>query len=413
MANAAVVFHEPSQAQASSWRRLLAPIDPDVFLNEYFGEKPLYIPGEPGKLADLFSWSDLNSALDQDLIPFPHVRLIRGGKYLSPKSYCTKREWHLRPDASLVLKEMSEGATLYLTYGDRLTPKLREFTRSLERELRAVARIDVLAGCSPVRGFGVHWDPFECFNVQLSGTKLWKLYKPQRPYPMKTTFAFPHREDVVESGPPSDPPIWEGILRPGDLIYVPRGWWHHVSPEELPSLHLSVTLEVPAGSDLLHWLADHLKTEDLGRKSVPYWKSAAERGAYLRDMRETVAGQITSQLLDQYLGHLDETAAPQPTLSLPSSVNPGGPSLRPGTVVRFRPSRKFSYDVDPPRGVFRFQWKGKSYEFSTMLLTTFQTLNAGAPQTVDQLSAVAPAIAVKAFLFALWRADLVSIADSH
>jgi hypothetical protein len=55
MANAAAVIPEPASAQASAWDRLLSQVDPTVFLYDYLGEKPLYIPGVPDRFADLFS----------------------------------------------------------------------------------------------------------------------------------------------------------------------------------------------------------------------------------------------------------------------------------------------------------------------------------------------------------------------
>jgi ribosomal protein L16 Arg81 hydroxylase len=409
MANAAAEFHELAQANASSWRRLLAPIDPAMFLNEYFGEKPLYIPGEPDRFAELFSWNELNAVLEQDILSYPQLHLMRDAKDLDPKLYFTKLEGRKRLDTAATLKEMIEGATLIINNGEVLWPRLREFLRDLERELRAVVHVDVLAGCSPAPALKVHWDQFECFNLQLSGAKLWKLYQPERRYALRKTHAFPLRDDVDNPAAPDAPPVWEGVLRTGDLLYVPRGWWHQVIPDEVPSLHIGIGFEPPTGSDLLHWLADRLRTEEIARRNIPYWKSLAERSSFLRDLREAAASHISCQILDEYLAHLDESAAARPTLALPSSANPQGPDLLPDTEVRFRASRKFFCDVDEQSRMFRFQWKGKTYEFSMMLLSVFQILNGGGSETIQKLSGNVPRVAVQAFLLALWTAGLISI----
>jgi ribosomal protein L16 Arg81 hydroxylase len=411
MANAAATIPESANAHDSAWNRLLSPVDPTVFFNDYFGEKPLYIPGEPDRFADLCSWSDLNDVLDLNTLSAPQLHLMRGGKDLDPQLFQSRCEGHNRVDAAAVLKEMAEGATLIINYVDRHIPRLREFARSLERELRASVHVDIFAGCSPAAGLGAHWDHYECLNVQLSGSKLWKIFRPERLYPMRKTFVFPRRDDAETLSAPNRAPVWEGSLRTGDLIYIPRGWWHQVVPEQLPSLHLGITVEVPAGSDLLHWLADRLKAEEFVRKNIPYWKPPTERKSFLRDLRENVASHINDELLAEYLNHLDETSVPRPALGLPDSANAAGPILDSKTRVRLRSARKFTVEVDSPRGFFRFRWKGKSVEFSSLLLPAFQKLNEGAPQTVQQLSDGVPALAVKALVLALWTAGLVSIGE--
>jgi ribosomal protein L16 Arg81 hydroxylase len=410
MVNAAAAIPE-SVHSGTAWGRMLSPIDPAVFLDEHFGEKPLHVPGRPGKLADLFSWQDLNTILEQDMLSYPQLRLVRGGD-LDPKLYFNQHDGRRRVDAAILLKEMSDGATLILRYCDRLVPRLREFACSLERELGVSVHVDMLAGCSRVNALGTHWDEFECFNVQLSGVKYWKVYRPQRLYPQRRTFTFPLRDDVGDSPAlaPEASPAWEGPLRAGDLIYVPRGWWHQVTPEELPSLHLSIAVEPPAGSDFLHWLADRLKSDELVRMNIPYW-NVAKRRAFLDRLHAAAESQVNEGVLAEYLCHSDETAVQRPALGLPQSASAVAPSLRASTRVRLQCPRKFIVEEDSSRGTFRFRCKGQFFEFGSFLLPAFQTLNGGGPQTMQRLSEGIPSIAVQALVLALWTAGLVSIGE--
>jgi len=50
-----------SQTQFGS---LLSPIKPDVFFKDYFGKKPLHIPGYVEKFAGLFDWADFNRIIN-------------------------------------------------------------------------------------------------------------------------------------------------------------------------------------------------------------------------------------------------------------------------------------------------------------------------------------------------------------
>ena len=64
-------------------------------------------------------------------------------------------------------------------------------------------------------------------------------------------------------------PVLDCVLEAGDLLYVPRGWWHHVLPEEGPSLHLSIGTYAPTVHDYLSWAcARHLPAALAARRSL-------------------------------------------------------------------------------------------------------------------------------------------------
>jgi ribosomal protein L16 Arg81 hydroxylase len=44
------------------------------------------------------------------------------------------------------------------------------------------------------------------------------------------------------------------LLETGDLLYIPRGWWHETTPLDQPSFHLSVGLFVPTLFDYVMWV---------------------------------------------------------------------------------------------------------------------------------------------------------------
>jgi hypothetical protein len=83
----------------------------------------------------------------------------------------------------------------------------------------------------------LHFDTVENFNIQIEGEKNFWLYPP------RIRGMYPHRLNSQASYvSPVDPrkldrqaypnfPESEGIeavLRPGDLLYLPYGWWHQV-----------------------------------------------------------------------------------------------------------------------------------------------------------------------------------------
>jgi ribosomal protein L16 Arg81 hydroxylase len=86
------------------------------------------------------------------------------------------------------------------------------------------------------------------FAFQLIGSKRWKVYPPTFPYPLSN-----HTSAQLGQQSPLTP-VLDCQLETGDLLYIPRGWWHQVTPLDQPSFHLSVGLFVPTVFDYLMWV---------------------------------------------------------------------------------------------------------------------------------------------------------------
>ncbi|NOK00897.1 MULTISPECIES: cupin-like domain-containing protein [Myxococcus] len=89
----------------------------------------------------------------------------------------------------------------------------------------------------------VHFDRQENFNAQISGRKKWTLYSPQDSrhlyYPaldMPTVIFSPvdiEAPDARRFPRFAEAQPYETILEPGELLFIPAGWWHHVRTLEL------------------------------------------------------------------------------------------------------------------------------------------------------------------------------------
>ena len=72
------------------------------------------------------------------------------------------------------------------------------------------------------------------------------------------------------------------------MLYVPRGWWHHVLPQEGPSLHLSIGTYAPTVHDYVSWAcARHLPAALAARRSLGA-ASADELDAAVEALRAVV-----------------------------------------------------------------------------------------------------------------------------
>ena len=81
--------------------------------------------------------------------------------------------------------------------------------------------------------------------MQLLGRKRWILRKPNFEFPlyMQQTKNFPDIKEPEEI-------YMDVILEAGDILYIPRGWWHDPLPLDEETFHLAVATFAP-----LHCLA--------------------------------------------------------------------------------------------------------------------------------------------------------------
>ncbi|MFD8217616.1 JmjC domain-containing protein [Streptomyces sp. NPDC059697] len=163
---------------------------------------------------------------------------------------------------------------------DRRTPRARRRPRSAPGELAAHPhQVNAYASWTPTEGFGIHWDDHDVIVVQVEGAKRWRLYGPTRQAPMHHDVAFPE--------PPPEPPVADVVLNPGDVLYLPRGWWHAVTADQgTDSLYLTCGIGPDTGAHLIGWLPERLRTHGLVRADLPLHACPGAQEAYVESLHK-------------------------------------------------------------------------------------------------------------------------------
>ncbi|GAA3056431.1 hypothetical protein GCM10020229_80230 [Kitasatospora albolonga] len=300
----------------------------DDFLAQTLGRSYKVVRGDATSTAGLFGWDDLNAILAVHRLESPRFRLAADGAQLPTHLYSrpvvTRRStvWNqLQPSA--LHQQLAQGATLVLDAVDELHQGIGGLAMDLERWLRTGVQTNLYASWTSTEGFGVHWDDHDVVVLQLDGAKRWRIYGPTRVAPM-------HR-DVDSPELPPETPIAELVLTAGDLLYLPRGWWHAVSASEgQHSLHLTCGMQSTTGADLITWLSEALRAHEGVRVDVPRFGTAAEQRSFLRDLAKLVASELESpDLITRFAASRDATERARLAPSLPYiTAAPPNPDLR-------------------------------------------------------------------------------------
>ena len=305
---------------------LLEPCSAEDFLDESYGTSYRQVPGSPGKFSDLLSWARLNEILDGHPLDWLHAEtdgpvvrnrlsLVRRGQAIAPASFFRdvpgpRGNPVRRVDPVRVAQLLRDGASLIVDGIDELHEPIGALAYRLERTLHEPVRVNLYASWTPTPSLERHWDTHDIFVLQVSGRKHWRVYAPRRRYPVG--------DDVDLAPAPAGEPAWEGMLEAGDLLYLPRGWWHAAAAVNGPSLHLTVGVYKRTGLDLVEWLRGQLRDSETFREDLPRFASPAEQSDHLERLRDELLARWDTALLDRFLRDADAAATPRrPTLNLP------------------------------------------------------------------------------------------------
>ncbi|HET8651986.1 MAG TPA: cupin domain-containing protein [Gaiellaceae bacterium] len=136
-----------------------------------------------------------------------------------------------------MLAEWERGASIVLQGLHLHRPELGAFCRSLERTLNHPAQVNAYYTPRAAQGLPVHHDTHDVFVLQVAGEKRWLVYDPAFELPLRNQRYSP------ELGGPGEP-VHDLVLRPGDMLYLPRGWLHEALTSDSDSLHLTVGVNV-------------------------------------------------------------------------------------------------------------------------------------------------------------------------
>lgn len=328
--------------------------------------------GSPRRFANLFNWRILNELLATHRLEPPRLRLAQsGGEPLDLQSflqYRAGRDRRRRPwlDVRRLNTLLARGATLILGEVQDMHPPLAALTREFARLFAAEPNVNLYAAFGRQRGFGPHWDDHDVFILQIAGEKRWLLYGPNRPYPLF--------RDVRPNDLQPARPLVRHRLKPGDLLYIPRGHWHDAVAVSEPTLHLTLGIPAVTAVDYLQWLGDDLCAIESMRRNVPLF-DAERRTRWLGELQAAIARRLDDAALERFLGERRANFHPNTRPSLPQAIREAQ-SLAPDDLLQWTGAARSFQTV---KAGFAIRSGGHEYIFDRRALPLIERLLTGKP----------------------------------
>lgn len=256
------------------------------FRATYFEQKPCHFPGALAERP--FAWSDVDQLLHILDPRVPMMRMFHHGllpEHAYTEDFVERGRSRRRINKLKFYDYMAKGATIQINWLEEHSVAAKRLCLDVAHFARAQTSGNAYMSFAGDGSFGKHWDTHDVFVIQLIGRKRWRVFAPTLPLPL--TY---QTNDRSGHTCPAEPTL-EFIMEEGDVLYVPRGWWHHVIPLEVGSFHLSVGSYAPTLFDyVVQTSAKYLEQQVAARRAfspADYQKTVAE-----------VTQQLSAVLLD-------------------------------------------------------------------------------------------------------------------
>lgn len=241
----------------------------DSHIRDQIGKGIIHFSNNPLDTSELLTWEALNTLLSSDLIDHPRLRVI-AKKNLYSRGYAGFMGYGVTETGDLIpsirpkrlLQALNDGCTLVLDRCHSYFHSIETIRRSLSYIFDCRTSANLYASWTEEPGFGLHYDDHDVVALQVSGSKFWTFHAPTLTDPLPGQKSFKYDA-------PTTPPIKEVMLRPGELVYVPRGYWHDVKTMDAPSLHVSFAIPRLRYHDIAKIMLDTLLNKPEFRQSLP------------------------------------------------------------------------------------------------------------------------------------------------
>jgi len=269
----------------------------EQFAADYWSRRPLLSTSAelPSGFEDLLSLGDVDELVSRRGLRTPFLRIAKNGQVVDAVRFTRSggagAQVADQVSDDRVLELFADGATLVLQGLHRLWPPLIDFAAALVTDLGHPVQINAYITPAQSQGFSAHYDVHDVFVLQIAGTKRWIIHPPVLPAPLRSQPWTDRRIEVARAAEAA--PDIDAVLKPGDALYLPRGWLHAATAQGEVSAHLTVGIHTLTRYALLEALLEQAADDPALRGSLPLGVDPADTASMDTEVRATVDRLVT------------------------------------------------------------------------------------------------------------------------
>lgn len=280
---------------------ILAPVTPAQFFAEYHGRRWLHVPGAaspkgPDKFAGVMTRPKLDGLIATiGIWNAQSLQVARDSAMVARDAYCAADD---KPDVGKLQTLLADGASLVLNDIDLQAPGLTGVAAvagALEETLEAKVQANLYASPRERQAFATHYDSHDVYALHIEGEKLWRIYEGRAELPIEHP-AF--KSQTPEGNARAKGKVAaEVLMKPGDLLYLPRGQYHDAIARTERTMHIAFGAVGVIGMDVVSALYARAVEDVMFRADMPRRRGQGpDTGQAAFDARVAALGQRLAEL---------------------------------------------------------------------------------------------------------------------
>ena len=197
-----------------------------------------------------------------------------------------------RPDVDKVQKLVSKGASIILNDIEKYNTNLLKISDELQRLTQGRCQGNLYFSMASHKAFGPHFDLHDVFAFHFEGEKVWNIYENIEDSPINHPFfKISSDERIKRAGKLVD----QVTLKPGDLLYIPRGQYHDALASKNGAIHVAFGLTYFKPIDLMSSLWEKFILNDFMRQDIQLNPNKNDLKEILDKFSKEMADIITSE----------------------------------------------------------------------------------------------------------------------
>ena len=250
---------------------ILTPVEFEQFEAARTNQKPFRATGKSDRFSDYFSLADFDRLVNQTGIWTPErLEVHLDTKKVPPQSLFSQLPLYngsrFKLEAAALQKLIDRGASIVLNGIEEMTDGLKSLRYFIADYSGGKVEGNLYYSQPGHQAFSIHFDVHEVFAFQITGEKRWRIYQQAHRFPINH-LAF-LAGDPAKHEAAKGPVSMEVVLRPGDFVYLPAGYYHQAICIDSTSIHLSYSVVEMIGLDIVSEIFDSGVLDEFFRTPV-------------------------------------------------------------------------------------------------------------------------------------------------
>ena len=189
------------------------------------------------------------------------------------------------PDPVKVENYLRKGASLVLNDLIYFSNEIEKLASDLQSITNGRCQANLYFSMQSHQAFAPHFDTHDVFALHCEGEKIWNIYENFEKDPINHPIYKQELNDKTEN---PGKIIDQVLLKPGDLLYLPRGQFHDALASKNGAMHIAFGITYLKPIDIFQYYYDQLIINDFFRSDIRQINST--------DDIKNIHTEITSQL---------------------------------------------------------------------------------------------------------------------